>query len=177
MFASRPRRYSIPKDYVVLLVLPLANTDGAVYRDAGQFDPSRWASGGGHGHEHGRGADGTAADNTMPREVPKDSFTYGAGDRGCLGVHVLRPLLGEVMHMLLNTFDWSLDYDYSAGRPKYKWLPVARPSAPVHVVLTKRATRPPATATGAPGGAAATDPATAAASAAAAGGFRAHADL
>jgi cytochrome P450 len=119
-----------PEGYTVMVVIPLVNTDSAVFAGGAEFSPNRWAPG-----DAGPTADGGDATATTAADASTPIFTYGCGPRGCIGQHVMKPLLRAITTMVVTRFDWSIT---PAETRKLKWLPTMRPVDPVMIKLRPR---------------------------------------
>ena len=103
----------IPKDYGVVFMAYHVHRDALIFPEANRFLPERWLS------------DGT-----------KDSrlWTFGGGDRTCLGKHLSQLIISECVIAIRDNFVCELvpGQDFS-----YKWLPVSRPANGVMVRMKR----------------------------------------
>ncbi|XP_077972143.1 cytochrome P450 26B1-like [Styela clava] len=100
--------YKIPKGYAVIYVSYFAHRDKNVFKNPDEFNPDRWLNQG-----------NTISANSI--------FTFGGGERVCIGHRLIQYILQRLTKTLLEKFTWEIDGDVNNTK-KYKLLPVARPT-------------------------------------------------
>ena len=105
----------IPKDYGVVVMAYHVHRDPLIFPESNRFIPERWLS-------------------EETRDVKL--WTFGGGERTCLGKHLSQMILSECVVALRDNFHCEIlpGQDLS-----YKWLPVSRPVNGV-IVTMKRIT-------------------------------------
>ena len=95
--------YEIPRDYGVVVMAYHVHRDPLIFHETNRFIPERWLS-------------------EETRDVKL--WTFGAGERTCLGKHLSQMILSECVVALRDNFDCEI---LSGQNLSYKWLPVSRP--------------------------------------------------
>lgn len=100
--------YLIPKGYAVVYVSHFAHRDENAFKNPDQFDPDRWI------------------DCKNSPLASDHIFTYGRGERQCIGHKLIHNVLVHICSVLVRKYHWSLVEDNK--QHKYKLLPVSRPA-------------------------------------------------
>ena len=94
----------IPKDYGVVFMAYHVHRDALTFPEANRFLPERWLS-----------------DETRDSKL----WTFGGGDRTCLGKHLSRIIISECVIAIRDNYVCEL---VPGQDLTYKWLPVSRPA-------------------------------------------------
>lgn len=100
--------YHIPKGYAAMYVSYFAQRDESVFVNPNLFNPDRWMS------------------VDTPLLASHQTFTFGRGQRQCIGHSLIHRILMGIAGQLVEKYDWFL-VDENPNLD-YKMLPVARPS-------------------------------------------------
>ncbi|XP_065829631.1 putative cytochrome P450 120 [Oscarella lobularis] len=107
--------YVIPQGHSIIYTTFTANRDTSLFPDPEKFNPARWST-----------------SNADHREMV---WTFGGGQRGCVGKALSKALVKRCCLYLVKNYTWS----FSDGLDlKIKWLPVTRPREHVIARFSKR---------------------------------------
>eukprot|EP00899_Mesostigma_viride_P021367 jgi/Mesvir1/29231/Mv18824-RA.1 len=106
--------FCVPPGTCMLVFFPSINRDASKFPDPGVLRPERWLS-------KEQGGDG----------CQEKVWTFGGGERECIGQHLVSMIVEETMSFLLDRYEWQLDADSMLHAIVYKWMPVGRPARAV----------------------------------------------
>ncbi|XP_050210770.1 beta-amyrin 16-alpha-hydroxylase CYP87D16-like [Mercurialis annua] len=80
--------YTIPKDWIIMVVPTSIMLDSNVYKDPLTFDPSRW-------------------DNVGSISMGKNFVAFGGGPRACAGAEFSKALIAIFFHVFVTEYRWT----------------------------------------------------------------------
>ncbi|KAI6655000.1 cytochrome [Oopsacas minuta] len=105
--------FEIPKDYGVVYMAYHVHRDPLIFPEADKFIPERWL-----------------CEETREAKL----WTFGGGERTCLGKHLSQMIISECVVALRNNFVCEI---VPGQNLTYKWLPVSRPVNGVMVAMKR----------------------------------------